>query len=49
MRHVLVLNGEDLDDKGVVKGDRVAMVAGTVIDPVFPRPINRIAEKRLKW
>jgi len=32
MRHVLVQNGEDLDNKEVVKGDRVTVVAGTVID-----------------
>ena len=32
MRHVLAPTGEDLDNKGVVKGDRITMVAGTVID-----------------
>jgi hypothetical protein len=47
MRHVLAPTGEDPEIKGEIRGGRVMVAAGTVIDPVFLQSINRIAGKRL--
>ena len=49
MRHVLAPTGEDPVGKVVIEGDRVMVVAETVIDPVVS-PISEPGNgKRLKW
>jgi hypothetical protein len=35
MRHALAPTGEDPEGKGVIEGDRVMGVAGTVIDGIL--------------
>jgi hypothetical protein len=48
MRHVLAPTGEVPVGKVVIKGDRVTVVAGTVIDSVL-KFLNYAMEKRLAW